>query len=179
MIISYKTMTSEAENSLHNSQWKDWQHRNIYFLCTFSWFSTTHSKYQLVRRLEFLPKLGTDMLSLKTTPSALVEIHPHQKMCISLPPSCKMIDGCHRSEKLLKKLSGWREKRSEEVFLSSTAFVSGQLDPLKPLTLQPAAPMGKVSLTMHRNVQMWMSVGKCHSAYHLAEEVMWVPSNSF
>lgn len=81
-----------------------------------------------------------------------------------------MVDECHRSEKLLKKLPGWRDKRSEEVFLPSSAFASGQVDPMK--TFQTAAPMGKVSLTMPSNVQMLMSVGKYHTAHNLAKKFM-------
>lgn len=81
-----------------------------------------------------------------------------------------MVDGCHRSEKLLKTLPGWREKRSEEVFLSSSVFSSGQVDPMKALTFQTAALMGKVSLTMHCNAQIPTSVGKYHPGYQLAEQ---------
>lgn len=43
---------------------------------------------------------------------------------------------------------------------------------MKPLTFQTGGPMGKVSLTMLCNVQMGMSVGKYHTAYHLAEKFM-------
>lgn len=168
MIISYKAMTSGAQNSLCDSQWKDWQHRNADFLCIFSWFSMT------------IPNPSFWYFGQETGVS-----HQMWDWCYlscytsSAPPSHKMVDGCHRSEKLLKKLPRWREKRSEEVFLSSSAFVSGQVDPMKPLTFQRGGPMGKVPLTMLCNVQMWMSVGKYHTAYHLAEKFVWVSSNLF
>ena len=122
----------------------------------------------------FSPNVG-----LTSCLSWLLLLPSLEGVSLSVPPSYKMVDGCHRSEKLLKKLPGWREKIWEEVFLSSPAFVSGQVDPMKPLTFQTAAPMGKVSLTMHCNVQVWMSVRKYHTAYHLAEKFMWVSSNLF
>jgi len=83
-----------------------------------------------------------------------------------------MVDGCHRSERLLKKLPGRREKRSEEHFLSSPAFISGQVDPMKALTFQAAALMGKVSLTLHCNAHMRMSAAKYHTGYQLAEQFL-------
>lgn len=80
-----------------------------------------------------------------------------EAVSLPVPPSYKIIAGCRRSEKMLKELPGWREKRWEEASLSSSALDSGQTDPMNTLTFQTAAPIGKVSVTMHCAAQTWMS----------------------
>lgn len=74
-----------------------------------------------------------------------------------VPPSSKVTAGCRRCEKLLKGLPGWGERRWEEDSLSSSALDPGQTDPVKTLPFQRAAPMGKVSLTVHCAARTWVS----------------------